>query len=219
MQTLIINSPIEARNRLRELGWDEVELVEVVYAMVAGRNGCTANDPVCAPGWVAWKDGVRRIREIGATKGWRRADIDQVPWTIDVERGMKFTVVNSNEAAGVEEHDPQNRSKRGAAAERAVQANAEQLSLAFPDMPIDRGEAALPDRLMETMSWYLFVFSEGDTIRAELSCPIGMSCGFFSQFKERIFLSTDMFTPLGDDALMPDSADEFDIPVERLPQT
>ncbi|WP_046658345.1 hypothetical protein [Lysobacter capsici] len=219
MQTQIINSPVEVQSRLSELGWDQIELVEVVYAMVAGRNGCTANDPVSAPGWMAWKEGVRRIREIGATKGWRRTEIDQVPWTIDVESGVKFTVLNSNEAAGVKEQDPQNRNKRGAAAERAVQTNVDQLNLAFPDMPFDQGEAALPDRLLETVSWYLFVFCEGDTIRAELSCPVGIAGGFFTQFKERIFLSPDMFSPLGDDSLVPDAADEFDIPVERLPQT
>lgn len=219
MQTAIVSTPAEAKSRLTDLGWEEVELAEVVHAMVAGRNGCTANDPSSAPGWMAWKEGTRRIREIGATKGWRRMDIDQVPWTIDIERGLKFTVVNSNEAAGMVAQDPQNRSKKGAGIERTVYANATQLSFAFPEMLMDLSEGSLPDRMLEAVSWYLFVYNEGDIIRAELSCPVEISGGFFSKFKERIFLSAEMFAPLSDEALMPDTVDEFEITVERLPQT
>ncbi|MBB2802912.1 hypothetical protein [Xanthomonas arboricola] len=216
MQTTITETPVEVSNRLEQLGWTETELLEIVHAMVAGRNSCTANDPVSAPGWMAWKDGTRRTRELGAMKGWRRIDIDQVPWILDVELGRKFTVVNSNDAAGIRGRDPQNRSKKGTGTERTVFANADQLNLKFPDMPADDQDDVLADRAFGYVSWYLFVYSEDDIVRAELSCPVGISNGFFSKFSERIFLRTANFTPPTDESLTHDTYSEFEISVERL---
>lgn len=216
MQATITETPVEVSNRLEQLGWSHAELLEIVHAMVAGRNGCTANDPVSAPGWVAWKDGTRRTRELGAMKGWRRIDIDQVPWTLDVELGRKFTVVNSNDAAGIRGRDPQNRSKKGSGTERTVFANADQLYLGFPALPTDDQDDVLADRAFGSVSWYLFVYAEGSIVRAELSCPVGISNGFFSEFSERIFLNTAQFTPPNDEALTHDTYSEFDISVERL---
>ncbi|MBE2260148.1 MAG: hypothetical protein IAE88_14905 [Rhodobacteraceae bacterium] len=219
MQATIVEAPVEVENRLEELGWTTTELLEVVHAMVAGRNSCTANDPISAPGWMAWKDGTRRTRELGTLKGWRRIDIDQVPWTLDVNSGRKFTVVNSNDAAGIRGRDPQNRSKKGTGTERTVFANADQLNLAFPERPTDDSDDVLADRAFKSVSWYLFVYAEGDVIRAELSCPVGISSGFFTEFSERIFLNTDQFASPDNDLLTRDTYTDFDIPVERLPAT
>jgi hypothetical protein len=144
MSATIIESPIEVSNRLGQLGWSETELTEIVHAMVAARNGCTRNDPVGAPGWMSWKDGIRRTREIGAMKGLRQMDIDQVPWTVDMERCLKFTVVNASDSVGTE-RDPQNRSKKGIGTERQVHGNAEQFALAFPDLPDDDATTYWPN--------------------------------------------------------------------------
>ena len=39
--------------------------------------------------------------------------------------------------------------------------------------------------------WYLCIFAEGDVVRAELSCPLTCSGGYFTDFLERIVLIGD----------------------------
>ena len=71
MPAIFRTSPVEVTNRLDELGWRQDQLLEVVGAMVAARNSCTSNNPSSASGWMSWKEGMRRMREIGCPRGWR----------------------------------------------------------------------------------------------------------------------------------------------------
>ena len=65
--------------------------------------------------------------------------------------------------------------------------------------------------------WYLCVYREGDKKRAELSCPIETSEGFFSAFRERIMIDLDgngeKNVPLK--RVDTDEENEFDISVIR----
>jgi hypothetical protein len=68
------------------------------------------------------------------------------------------------------------------------------------------------------VSWFLLVYVDGDDFRAELSCPVEIEGGFFTDFSERIVLTG----PNGGGGVKkrsdePDDGDpmEFDIPVTR----
>ena len=192
MNTATHSEPGPVNNRLLELGWTKEELLEAVSASVSSRNSCTLNDPSSAPGWMAWKDGVRRIRELGIQKGLIRDDSDGVPCVWDTKRNLKFTVVNTDAGTGIAEGQPSNRTKKGAATERLVAHNEGAFRLLLADSLNGVALTASPT-LHEgrPVYWYLCIFAEGDVVRAELSCPLTCSGGYFTDFLERIVLIGD----------------------------
>lgn len=213
--TIVVRNQIEVANRLEQLGWSVEQLLEVAGAMIAARNSCTENDPSSAPGWMAWKDGTRRLREIGLPMGLVRDETDQIPWVLDPVRGIKFAVSNTDDGTGLADRTPQNRSKKGPATERAVSGNQGQLFDDFAPsnvVPISR-IGRQPGLIV---AWYLCVYGEGDDVRAELSCPVASEAGYFTSFVERIFLiggepSDGGVKRRGDE----DDGHEFEINVSR----
>lgn len=218
MALIFRTNPVEVSNRLDQLGWTAMELLEVAETMAAARFSCTDNDPSSAPGWMSWKDGTRRLREIGTLKGLIKADIDQIPCVADMERKLKFSVSNTDDGTAIEGRIPQNQSKKGPGTGRAVNGN---LDLLFDpdDVPVVPLSAMRPQPGM-LVSWFLLVYVDGDDLRAELSCPVAIENGFFTAFSERIVLSGPGGGGGGgirkhDDG--PDEGDpmEYDIPVTR----
>lgn len=219
MAALVRSNPVEVQNRLAQFGFTLAELLEVVDAMAAGRNGCTENDPIGAPGWTAYKDGTRRLREIARSKGWEKDDSDQVPWVLSRGIGIRIAVCNTDDATGVEERSPQNRNRKGPAADNSVEGNQGSLFDYREDAKIV--SITVPGKQPGVVvSWYLCVYSDGDARRAELSCPIAAEGGFFTDFHERIILigPDDPGTKVkrrGQGADDSDDGAEFDIPVRR----
>jgi hypothetical protein len=216
MPAVFRTNPVEVSNRLEELGWTAEELLEVAESMVAARFSCTENDPSSAPGWMSWKDGTRRMREIGSLKGLTKADIDQIPCIIDTKRKLKFSVSNTDDGTAIEGRTPQNHSKKGPGTDRAVTGNQGSLfdPKDAPVVPLSKMKAQ-PGLLV---SWFLLVYVDGDDFRAELSCPVEIEGGFFTDFSERIVLTG----PNGSGGVKkrsdePDDGNpmEFDIPVTR----
>src|SRR5262249_13461386 len=123
MAAVFRTNPVEVSNRLDQLGWTADELLEVAEAMVAARFSCTDNDPSSAPGWMSWKDGTRRLREIGTLKGLSKADVGQIPCVVDTDRKLKFSVSNTDDGTAIEDRVPQNQSKKGPGTEQAVDGN------------------------------------------------------------------------------------------------
>lgn len=218
---VLVAGPVDVPNRLEQLGWNVDDLLEVVGSMVAARNGCTENDPLSAPGWMAWKEGTRRMREVGRPKGLVKDDSDQVPSLLDAERNLRFLVSNTDDVTGIEHpyFQPQNRSKRGPATERAVAINNGSL-FDYMDAPVVVPISRVHRGAGGFISWYLCVYHNGDEVRAELSCPVAVENGFFADFRERIILigpdgpaggSIRRFGPDDNESGGP----EFDIPVVR----
>ena len=202
--------------RLSELGLSRDELIEVVMAAVTARKSCTGNDPLSAPGWMSWKEGSRRLREMLLPKGFLRSNDDGVPWVIDPKSGARFCVVNTNDGTGLLEREPQQSSKKGPATNRAVSRNSaplfEAMGLKEPAV-----EASTVRQPFTQQAWYLCVYCEGDVIRAELSLPVSMSDGYFERFQERIFIlgpNDGQLVVRREERPSPDGG-EFDIPVSR----
>ena len=218
---IVVTKPIAVDNRLQQLGWELEQLLEVVNAMVAARAGCTDNDPASAPGWMSWKEGTRRMRELGRPMGLMKDDTDQVPSLMDIERKLRFLVSNTDDMTGLDNPfiQPQNRSKRGPATERAVAMNQGSL-FDYMDMPKVAPLSRVSRIPGAYVSWYICVYNEGDEVRAELSCPVEVEFGYFKDFHERIIL-VGPDGPHGASVRRrgPDddfgSASEFDIPVTR----
>lgn len=215
MPTIYKVDPVEVDNRLEELGWTRAELIEVVGTMVSARRNCTENDPSSAPGWMAWKDGTRRIRELATPRGLVRAEVDQIPCVLDSKRHLRFSVTNTDDGTAIKGRTPQNRSRKGAATDRVVSINQTSLfDYAGVPLKVIPLSSSKPQPGL-TVSWFLCVYCEGEEIRAELSCPVEVEAGFFSEFSERIILigPDDEGAPVRRE--IPDDGEQFDIPVTR----
>ena len=214
MAAIYVANPIEFGNRLEGLGWTRDELLEVVSAMVSARHSCTDNDPSSAPGWMSWKEGTRRLREIGRSKGLHKEEFDQIPCVFDLERKLQFSVTNTDDGTAIQNKTPQNRTKKGPGTESAVTGNKslfDGLEGLFENVtPISR----MSPQPGIIVSWFLMVYCEGDQVQAKLSCPISVEGGFFADFHERIVL-IGPDDDSGGFRRHPDDGPEFEIPVSR----
>jgi hypothetical protein len=191
MPVAIYKTPIEVDGRLSELRVTREQLLEIVQAMVAARAACTDNDPPSAPGWSSWRHGIRRSREVLRPHGWLKDDTDQLSCIVNHGSGMRIGVANTDDATGNESPTavPQNRSKKGAATDRAIDNTQQSLfgSAAAKDdgkivrfMPRERHSKSY-------VTYYVCTFNEGDTVRAEFSCPIVVENGFSAAFLSASF--------------------------------
>lgn len=218
MAAVFRTNPVEVSNRLEQLGWAAEELLEIAETMMAARFSCTDNDPASAPGWMSWKDGTRRMREIGTMKGLVKAEIGQIPCVVDPVRKLKFSVSNTDDGTAIEGRTPQNQSKKGPGTERAVDGN-QDLLFDPRDVPVVALSALRPQPGV-LVSWFLLVYVDGDDLRAELSCPVAIENGFFAEFSERIVLAAPGRSGDGGIRKRDDEPDdggptEYDIPVTR----
>lgn len=213
----ILKAPIEVGNRLHELGTSTELLLAVVDAVVDARAECTDNDPSGARGWRGWQMGTRRNREIHCSapdSDWKQDETDQIASIVNEKIGIRIIVCNTDDGTCVEFGRPRNRSKKGVGHDRLVDET--QLSFVYTAPPSEK-VVRLHVRLSgeKVRTYYLCVYHEGDERRAELSCAVEMSSGYFSDFKERIFIiggeagTTDPVKRRDDG----DDSSEFDIPV------
>jgi hypothetical protein len=166
---------------------------------------------------MAWKEGTRRMREIGRKRGLENTNEDQIPWLTDKSAGRRFSVVNTDDATGYKHRLPQNRNRKGAATDRVVAENEAMLfdEAEIPELMKPLTLARPPSEFFQ--SWYLCVHADGDSVAAELSCPVAIEGGYFVGFHERIVLiapgtdGPDVFRRADID----DDEEAFDIPVSK----
>lgn len=193
MPAIIVSRPIEIANELERIGLTGEQVLEIIHAMAGAKADATENDPPGAGGWSAWRMGIRRSREVTIHDkrfpDWERDETGQVSSVINREIGVRLLVANTDDGTGIDAQDryPQNRSKKGAATDRLVQSNQgsffewlEESSnvVVFPTSAEPQG----------MVSWYVCVYTGGEEVRAEVSCPIGIEAGFFTGFHKRIII-------------------------------
>jgi hypothetical protein len=125
--------------------------------------------------------------------------------------GEKRALPRGADSACEDGRDPRAISDKGPAAIKAVDIGQSSL---FPEYDIEDQEK----RKRENASlWYLFVYINGDDVRAELSFPKRIEDGQFKGFNERIYIIKPgewlSMMPKADDAAPP--AQDFDISVTR----
>lgn len=182
MVAIIHAEPWDRDRRLRELGSTREDWIEVVQACVAARGYCTNNDPKSAPGYMAWRAGVRRMREIFRPQGWEKEDLDGVETIVHPGRKIRITVTNTDAGTTDPNRSPRNRTVKGPATERIIDLN-NQIEM-FPHENL--GNVSWPNDGYSM--WNLCVFDNGNVVRAELSRPIEFRSGYFIKFSERIWI-------------------------------
>ena len=216
MPAILRINTVDVDRRLDDLSWTREELLEVADSMIAARFSCTDNDPLSAPGWMSWKEGTRRLRELGRSHGFENTNEDQIPWVSNLSQGIRFAVANTDAETGLAGRGPQNNSRKGAATDRVI---AENEALLFSEAELSRNVVALSQARQHpgiVVSWYLCVYTNGETMRVELSCPTVIEGGYFVDFHERLVLKGPedqgpKVSKIGDR----DSSNEFDISVTK----
>lgn len=215
MECAVWHKPHDVRSRLKRLDLTFEDCMSVVEAMVAACNGGTDNDPPTARGWDAWRYGTRRFREVKRPDGWEKDDQENLSTIVHPSAKFRIAVANTNEATGILNGTPKNKSAKGVGSERAVELN-RQPPLPLPEFLEHFEKAKAAAARAGARIWYLCVHIDGELVRAELSFPTTVEGGFLGDWEERIIL-IDPKGPVceSDRSSGDDYAPDFDIPVRR----
>lgn len=192
--------------RLAQLGLRRDLLLDVVRAAVGGRRSATAFHPLSAGGLLSWIEGTGHMRRVFVSQGWEICRRDNIESIFHPVYGIKVVFQNA-ERAGDALFDPVAVSRKGAGSARAIELGQFEF---WPEMrEKEVAEVTAP-------TWVLFVFADGDDVRAELSCPIAIHDDQFDGFHERIILvekgGWDSTVPFIDEDEPPA---EYDVTVSR----
>ncbi len=180
----------EVRSRLAELGLEETSIAEVVRRGYGVFISCTANDPPLFPGFAAWAQMVRALREYLRPQQWERSDENNYSLVVNATGTMAIAVATGDDATGNPEATPTTKSSKGPSTVEAVTSNQFQLRLDFPPVPVPA-----PARPFEAddkrMTWILLVHRGMNEVRCELSLPRSMGAdGRIDSWQERIILGS-----------------------------
>ena len=207
----IVAQDYEVASRLDQLGLSAPELISVVHQAVAAKANFVLNHPLNAAGQLAYIYGTGAIRDALRPKGWHIDRTGNVEATYDPKTGIKIVFQNADSACD-DSRDPKAISDKGPATSKAVDLGQRNL---FPEF--DAEDRAKHQRENAAL-WYLFVYINGDDVRAELSFPKRIEDGQFRGFNERIYIIKPgewaiMMPKVADDDEGP--AQDFEINVTR----
>jgi hypothetical protein len=174
----VLKNELEIHSRLADFGVTREELLTVVASAVGARRSASPMAPASAGGLMAWIRGTEALRAIFLPKGWELTRTDNIEAVYHAETGVKI-IYQSADRAGDPVADPLAVSKKGLGSARAVESGQGDL---FPEYMVDAA------RELNAASWYLFVYADGDDVRAELSFPKAIEEDQFKGFNERILL-------------------------------
>jgi len=150
------------------------------------------------------------LRDALRAREWQIDRTGNIEATIDPGSGMKIVFQNADSACE-DGRDPKAISDKGPAASRAVDQGQHYL---FPEYEIEDEEKRKKEN---AALWYLFVYINGDDVRAELSFPKRIEDGQFKGFNERIYIIKPgewaSMMPKVDDTEPP--AQDFEVNVTR----
>ena len=212
-QATVYAEPWEARNRLAALGLTEVLLVEAVQVGFSAWASCTPNHPPSAPGYFAWAETVRTLRERLTPLGWERVDEANLPLVINQDRTIALAVSTGSKETGMKGGSPCTTYAKGPMTQGLVKVNRQRELFCEQELMRTGGVIKLdPQTLLfseeemmmaplesppQRSTWILLVFRGAEEVRCELSLPIGMDKdGYVVGWKERIILPPTGFEPL-----------------------
>lgn len=189
--------------RLHELGLTEETLARTVQVAELERRGCSSLEPSNSPGFKAWAAAVRTLGEQMIPDGWIKRESRGLTTVANPESLVAVAVVHGDDGTGLDYRTPKSKRARGAQSALFIRSNRRQLNLfveeSFVPLPADD----------EYTTWWLLIYSDGDSTRAELSLPVGMDeAGHLNEFEERILFrlpsSGSEPRPPGDDEEPPE---------------
>ena len=184
MTAEIHSNPRIVDRRLRQyFDTDRQQLIEIVKAAVAARAQSTDDSPKSAASYYAWAAATMRLRQMFRRMGWEKGDESGIETVIEHERKKQIAVMSTDSGTADRNRSPRNRTIKGPASEKVVDLNNQHELFKHDEMG--------PRKEPPYSLWYLCIYDNGSTVRAELSRPVGFSAGYISKFSERIFILED----------------------------
>lgn len=220
---MIAHKLIEIVKRLAHSGLPSLEILsEAVIAGELRRVSCTPLDAPTYPGFSAWGDVVRRLRELLIPHGWWPKNVNNLPLVVDPVRKVGIAVAAGTDGVGKLGRHPTTKQPKGAVARGLIVANRGQMNIFGDD---DRRLVPMP-KASDITTWLLLIFTEykprsedaGDHVAyCELSLPKEIDEeGFITKWAERIILPP---VRIDEPPALPqedDDEDDLDVPVSRL---
>lgn len=186
-KTRILEGPLAAA-RLSELGLREEILVQAVHAAEMDRRGCSIFEPSSAPGYKSWAAAVGTLGELLVPTGWIKEETRGLPRVVNPRNGIAIAVVHGDEGVGLLNGHPKSKQPRGEQSISLIEINQLQLTLPFPGL-----QPPTP-AVHEQLTYWLLIFSDTETVRAELSLAVGLSeDGRLAVWEERILVEIPDF--------------------------
>ncbi len=199
----------DVTNALDEIGVNAEILKTAILEGEIARDSCTANDPPCLPGFIAWGKTVRVLREELVVKGWARDDSKNYSTVVSPDKKIAIAVATGDEGTGHADKIPHTKYPKGSVTQDAVVQNQRSL---FTDVEFQPKE-------INKVTWILLKTRIGEVIYSELSLPAVITKdGTIVSWDKRILLESltfDSNIEINDD-LSDDS--DIDIPIMRKVQ-
>lgn len=200
-----------ALSKVQSLGLEMSWLVRAVIKSEMIRRSTSSYEPSNSPGFKAWASGFGELAELSAPRGWRKEETSGLPRIVHAKSDVGIAVVTGDEQTGRYGAAPKSKSPRGPVSKKFVNSNQMLLPWGTP------GLVRLP-KVGAQSTWWLLIHSDGQTVKAELSFPMGLSEDsklYFWQTRILLDIPADGVyrEDIGDDA--GEEPLQFEVPVRR----
>lgn len=186
-------------------GLTEEVIETAIRRSEAERDLCTAHDPTCLPGIIAWGRCNRFLRDRLVLLKWEANDDRNYPTVINPKGTVAIAVATGDEGTGLAEKHPGTKFPKGIVTQSAVDGNVQFL---FAEMAHQKSLDA------KRATWLLLKRRVTNSVHVELSLPSQISSdGIIRGWNRRIIFPT--ITLETDIPVQDDTGDTIDIPVIR----
>ncbi|MGW4365981.1 hypothetical protein ACWEKT_10075 [Nocardia takedensis] len=184
--------PVDAAAYLAQMGIQVSDLVDAIVAGELRAGTMTGHHPVTAAGLIRWIHVVGMLRErLAQTNQWFNQDPKNRPVSRRFDGAYSLSTVGGTEVTGIIDHPdgPRAARRRGPATAEAVNATAPLITVAaLRAGSIHRDTDADLRARPPLGAWFLVYFRDEESVRMEVSLPLGFHDGQFTGWIVRVVL-------------------------------
>ncbi|PAJ85834.1 hypothetical protein [Burkholderia ubonensis] len=183
--TIIFHESADVDARLASLELDQQVLIDAVLQALLYKARLTSHHPNLYRHSVLTNETVAALRDFLIPRGWGKLDEGNYELVVNPEINVAIAVASGDDATGIKDRTPSNKSEKGPRTVKAVDDN--RTADLFPEtLPPAEDE----QRALDT--WILLHRHTGDAMRLELSRPNGYDSTqrFVISWSERIVLGS-----------------------------
>jgi hypothetical protein len=191
----VYEEPVEANNRLAELGLNADLLRDACRHGQLAWASCTSLHPRIYPGVAAWAETIAALREALIPKGWVSSEYGGLSLIVNPSGTIAIAATTGNEGTGHPEYQLTTGYSKGARTAQAVAVNHLQRDLFSRDDYLPN----MPQEHQTRTTWFLLFRRDvaKRELLCELACPSNVALnGFIDAWSERIMIEP---TPFDDD--------------------
>ncbi|CAJ3296697.1 Uncharacterised protein [Burkholderia pseudomallei] len=183
--TVVFHESADVDARLALLELDRQVLIDAVLQALLYKARLTSHHPNLYRHSVLTNETVAALRDFLVPRGWGKQDEGNYELVVNPEVNVAIAVASGDDATGIKDRTPSNKSEKGPRTVKAVDDN--RTADLFPETlpPVEEEQRALD-------TWILLHHHAGDAMRLELSRPNGYDSTqrFVTSWSERIVIGS-----------------------------